>query len=234
MEELKEGPKEISIDCKIIDLRKFPKLSNQIQKNKLILVEGSDDLYFFNYYLKFLEIKNIEIRCIGCKFGFNELSTFMKILNNFNLLESLGLVCDADDNFAEEEFKRLSGIINEINKKDPIPGINLLSPSDKGSFSTGNPRIGIFVFPNNEKKGRLEDLFLSCVNDKPEMKCVNPFMDCVLKLKNSPRIQSKAKALAYLATQKETRRGVGGAAREKIWEFKSNELNGVKAFIENL
>jgi len=234
MEELKEVPKEISIDCKIIDLRIFRELSTQIRKKKLILVEGSDDLYFFNYYLKFLGIKNIEIRCIGGKFRFNELSTIIKSLYNFSQLESLGLVCDADDNFAEEEFKRLSGIINEINKKDPIPGINLISPSDKGSFSTGNPRVGIFVFPNNEKKGRLEDLFLSCVNDKPGMKCVNPFMDCVLKLKNSPRIQSKAKALAYLATQKETRRGVGGAAREKIWEFKSNELNGVKAFIENL
>jgi len=234
MEELKELPKEISIDCKIIDLRIFRELSTQIRKKKLILAEGSDDLYFFNYYLKFLGIKDIEIRCIGGKFGFNELSTIIKSLYNFSQLESLGLVCDADDNFAEEEFKRLSGIINEINKKDPIPGINLISPSDKGSFSTGNPRVGIFVFPNNEKKGRLEDLFLSCVNDKPGMKCVNPFMDCVVKLENSPRIQSKAKALAYLATQKETQRGVGGAARKKIWEFKSNKLNDVKAFIKNL
>lgn len=234
MEEFTELIKEISVECKIIDLRKFPELSNQIQKNKLVIVEGLDDLYFFNYYLKFLEVKNVEIRYIGCKYGFNELSTYIKTLNNFNLLESLGLVCDADDNLAEEEFERLKEVINDINNKDPIPGITLISPSDKDSFSTGKPRIGIFIFPNNKDKGILEDLFLKCVNDKPGMRCVNPFMECVLKLENPPRISSKAKTLAYLAAQKEIRRGVGGAAREGIWEFNSDELNKVKTFIENL
>lgn len=234
MEELAEVVKEISVGCRIIDLRKNPELSNQIQKNKLVIVEGPDDLYFFNYYLKFLGIRNIEIRYIGSKYGFNELSTYIKTLNNFNLLESLGLVCDADDNLAEGEFERLKKIINDINSKDPIPGITLISPSDKDSFSTGNPRIGIFIFPNNRDKGILEDLFLSCVNDKPGMSCVDPFMECILKLENPARIPSKAKTLAYLAAQKEIKRGVGGAAREGIWEFNSDELNKVKAFIKNL
>jgi len=226
--------KEISIDGKIYDLKQFLQFNNTIQKNKLIIGEGPDDLYFFSYYLKFLEIKNIEVRYIGGKFGFNNLSLYIKTLNNFNLLESFAIVCDADDNLAEEEFNRLNEVINEINTKDPVPGMNLIFPNDINSFSNGTPKIGVFIFPDNKNKGMLEDLFLSCVNDKPGMKCVNPFMDCVFKLENPPRIRSKAEALAYLATQKETRRGVGGAARKGIWEFKSNELNGVKAFIESL
>jgi hypothetical protein len=149
------------------------------------------------------------------------------IFNNLNLLESFALVCDADDKTAEEEFERLSKIFNDMNTEEPIPGINLVFPDDINSFSNRTPKIGVFVFPNNRDIGRLEGLFLSCVKNKPGM-------ECVTSLENPPRITSKANALASLSTQYETRRGVGGAAGEGIWEFDTAELNNVKTFIENL
>jgi len=229
-----EKLKEISIDGKIYDLKKFPQFNNTIQRSKLIIGEGLDDLYFLSYYLKSLDIRDIEVRYIEGKFELKNLSSYLKIFNNFNLLKCFALVCDADDISAEEEFNRLNKIFNEINTKDPVPGTNLIFPDDINSFSDGTPQIGVFVFPNNRDKGRLEDLFLSCVNDKPGMECVNSFMDCVSNLEKPPRIPSKAKASAYLATQYETIRGIGGAAREGIWEFNTDELNKVKTFIENL
>lgn len=234
MTDIEEKFKEISIDGNIYDLKKYPQFNNTIQKSKLIIGEGLDDLYFLSYYLKFLDIRNIEIRYIEGKFELKNLSSYLKIFNNFNLLECFALVCDADDISAEEEFNRLNEIFSKINTKDPVPGTNLIFPNDINNFSDGTPKIGIFIFPNNRDKGRLEDLFLNCVNDKPGMGCVNPFMDCVFKLERHPRIRSKAKALAYLATQKKTIRGIGGAAREGIWEFSTDELNKVKAFVENL
>jgi len=232
--DIEEKFKEISIDGKIYDLKKYHQYNNTIQKSKLIICEGLDDLYFLNYFLKSLDITDIEVRYIEGKFEYKSLSAYLKIFNNFNVLKSLALVCDADDISANEEFNRLKKILNKINKENSIPERNLIFPNEINRFSDGTPKIGVFIFPNNKDKGRLEDLFLSCVKNEPEMECVNSFMDCVSKLGKMQKIPSKAKTLAYLAAQYETRRGVGGAAREGIWEFKTDELNEVKNFIENL
>ena len=170
-------------------------------------------------------MEDIEVRYIGGKIEFKNLSLNLKIFHNFSIVSSFALISDADEITAQEEFVRLNAVVNEINTNDPVSEINLIFPSDIDSVSNGTPKIGVFIFPNNLDKGRIEDLFLSCVNDKPGMQCVNPFIECVFNLEITPRIPSKAKALAYLATQEETRRGVGGAAQIGIWEFNSEELN---------
>lgn len=226
--------KEISVDGKTIELKKNPQYKNTLQRRKLIIVEGPDDLYFFNYYLNFLGITNIEIRYACTKFGHLELSTYMKSLNGFSLVESLGLACDANDHSAEQEFTRLRGEIEKINGNPPISGMRFIFPADIKSFSNSIPKIGVYIFPNNKDKGTLEDLFLLCINDKPEMKCVDSFMECIKDLGTTPKKYSKAKATAYLSSQKECQRGVGGAAREGLWPFNSAELNGVKQFLENM
>jgi|GEM_PF-341906 hypothetical protein len=229
-----EDNREISVECKIITINSFPKYKNELQKKKLIIVEGKDDLYFINYYLKHLEIMDIEVRPIEGKIDTGNLEPFIKIHRNFRELEGIGFISDADNISACQEYQRLTTVINELNGTPPISGLRLESPDYIGEFSPGPPRIGIYVLPNNSDKGRLEDLFLNCVKNKPGMKCVRPFFECVLTLSDPPKNYAKAKALAFIATQSALPRGVGGAAQHGIWDFDSSELVKLKTFIKKL
>jgi hypothetical protein len=229
-----EDNKEISLECEIVPINSYPKYKNELQKKKLIIVEGKDDLYFLNYYLKHLDIMDIEVRPIGGKICSGNLEPFIKSHRNFNSLKAIGFIVDADDHNAAHEFKRLTVEIITVNNNSPIPGLELKCPDSIDEFSVNSPRIGIYVLPNNFDSGRLEDLFLNCVRGKPGMACVLPFSTCVSELDDPPRNLSKMKALAFIATQKELPRGVGGAAQHGIWDFGSSELDKLKTFILSL
>ena len=229
-----EDNREISLECAIVSVSGFPKYKNELQKKKLIIVEGKDDLYFINYYLKSLDKRDVEVRPIGGKICAAILGPFIKSLRNFSNLEAIGFIVDADDRSAEEEFLRLSAEIKAVNDSSPVPGLELRCPDSISVFSTISPRLGIYVLPNNHDSGRLEDLFLSCVQGRPGMGCVHSFFECVSRLDDPPRNHAKAKALAFIATQKELPRGVGGAAQHGIWDFGSSELALLKTFVLNI
>jgi hypothetical protein len=54
-----------------------------------------------------------------------------------------------------------AGLIN-----DKVLASSLELPAATGQFSTGQPKVGVFVYPDNQSKGTFETLFLECVNTK--------------------------------------------------------------------
>ena len=152
----------------------------------------------------------------------------IKNYDGFDSVECFAFFRDADNN-ARDAFEKLCRDIRAMMS-------NVTLPAQMKQFSNGNPRIGIFIMPNNSSKGMLENLCLKSVKDKPAMECVNSFFDCVTKLEEKPKKKElpKAMAQAFLSSQPEIVNCVGLGAQRKYWEFDSSELDELKLFIENI
>jgi hypothetical protein len=67
---------------------------------------------------------------------------------------ALGVMADADQEAPHDRFQRLKYALQEID----LP----VSATEPGEVSAGNPRLGIYVFPDNHHQGTIEDLLDQC------------------------------------------------------------------------
>ena len=204
-----------------------------ITSQKILAVEGKDEINFFNKLLKHQNI-NCQVLEVGGKGQFpNKLPS---------LIRSPGFA-RADGSFAVTHLAVIRDK-NGDNAFDSVTGIlrdnDLVSPEKEGQFSNGKPKVGVFIMPGKKIKGTmLEDLCLETVGTHPAMKCVNEFATCVSALKTRPKNISKAKvqvfkAQVFLATQPETVGSVGLGAQKGYWDLDSPCLDDLKAFLENM
>lgn len=201
---------------------------------KLIAVEGQDEVYFFNELIRFIGISNIEVWEVGGKTQFKpQFAEFIK-LRGFDELESIAFVCDADNKSAARSFSSLCRIIKNVTTEEPSFHGNIVLPSRMGEFSEGNPKIGIYVMPNNSDCGMLETLCLENVRDDPAMECVNEFIKCALLLDEKPKNIQKAKVQTFLASKEEIANRLGLGALKRYWKFESPAWNKLKTFISSL
>lgn len=200
-----------------------------ISLNKIVMVEGKDEVYFLDALLSSLNIKDVEVRDVGGKNQFkNKLPALIKLRGFRKNVEVLAVIRDADED-ANAAFESIRNIfIRDLRNQDLEP------PSQMNQFSEGEPRIGIFIVPNNSDPGMLEDLCLKTVETHPAMKCVKDFSDCVSKLEESPNNMAKAKAQTFLAAMPKIVSCVGRGAQRGYWEFDSNELDDLKSFLGSL
>jgi hypothetical protein len=208
--------------------------STPIKSKKILGVEGTDDVNFFDALLSNLGIIDIDIREVGGKDQFKNKLPALKIASGFYNADSspfvthLALVRDRNSGDA---FKS----IEEILKKE-----GFTPPKKHGQFSEGNPKVGIFIMPGETIEGTmLEDLCLKTVENHPAMKCVNEFANCVSELETKPKNISKSKvqvfkAQVFLAAQPEVVASVGLGGQKKYWNFDSPALNELKQFLGNL
>jgi len=215
-----------------------------IKKEKLLLVEGKDEIHFFGALFRHINQIDIQVEMAGGGDNFkNEIPMLVKT-RGFDGLKKIAVIRDAEKKEAVNAFKSaknsLRKALKELNESKPLnQRIKYLLPDAPGIFSSGSPPIGIFIFPDNSRPGMLEDLCLKTVEDHPAMKCVNGFYDCCQKLKNPPKNMAKSKAEAFLAAmprpiRKTAGDGVGLAAQKGYWNFDSDHLNPLKFFLSQL
>ena len=195
-----------------------------IRQKKVIAVEGRDEVNFFNALLKHEGITDFEIRDVGGKQQFKNKLPALVRMSGFADVEVLAVIRDAD-NDANAAFESIRNILKKEKLKPPI---------QISQFSEGTPKIGIFIMPGNSDAGMLEDLCLKTVENHPVMNCVNPFVDCISKLEESPNNMAKAKAQAFLAAMPKLANSIGVGAQKGYWNFNSEELTDLKSFIDNL
>ncbi|MCK4260312.1 MAG: hypothetical protein KAX49_15150 [Halanaerobiales bacterium] len=164
-----------------------------ITKKKILAVEGKDEIGFFYGFLEYLKIKDVQVLSVGGKDEFKKKLPALIRIHNFSDVEMLAVIRDADD-LATGAFQSIKNILEKR-----VSGDTIKVPEKENTFSTGNPKVGIYIMPGNSEKGMLEDLCLNTVKDHPAMKCVNSFMNCILKLDNPPNNLAKAKVQAFLA-----------------------------------
>jgi hypothetical protein len=83
-------------------------------------------------------------------------STLVSIPNLINNITCLGIFCDADCDMGST-YQSIGKHLTSIQQ---LP----MLPPNCGSVTTGIPRIGVFLFPDNGKKGFMEDILMHCAN----------------------------------------------------------------------
>jgi len=192
---------------------------------KLLAVEGEDEVNFFKKLLEHTGLADdVEIRKAGGKDSFKNLLPAFKITSGFKNIESIIIVRDADDN-ARAAFQSVKNVLEKN---------QFIAPDISACFTDGKPKIGIFILPDNNSPGMLEDLCLSTVKTHDGMTCVERFIKCTGELKDKPANPSKAMVQAFLATKTKIAQSLGVAAQKGYWDLESIHLKPLIEFIKQM
>lgn len=181
-----------------------------------LVVEGDEDRFFFEAFINYLGLGQIQIVPIGGKTELQRnLSTLVKTSGHENMV-SLGVVRDADLN-PISAFQSVCGALHGTG----------LSVPDRPLAATGNnPRVAVMILPAENLAGMLEDLCLRSVAENPTMFCVEQYFQCLQERGvPKPRNMSKAKVQAFLASKEEAGKRLGEAAHAGYWPFSDNALD---------
>lgn len=96
-------------------------------------------------------------------------------------------------------------------------------------------RTAIFILPDAQTPGMLEDLCLRAVADDPVMPCVQEFFDCIQRrCDTSPGTMPKAKTHAFLASRERPGLRLGEAAMKGYWPWADPAFDEVRRFLRAL
>lgn len=198
----------------------------EINQSKLLLVEGLDDYEFFKALLRHLTISDIQIQKFD---GKDKLRQFLGVLvnaPNFNSVQSIGIVRDADQNVSAA-FKSVH---------NSLKAVNLDSPRQVGEITTGKPRTGIYLLPGlDASTGMLEDLCLDMLDAEAAIFCVEQYFQCLdSRGIPPPKNVAKAKITAFLASRPELKQRVGYAINQTYWNWAHPCLDSLKDFLREL
>ncbi|MBD3275645.1 MAG: hypothetical protein GF372_10055 [Candidatus Marinimicrobia bacterium] len=186
--------------------RKFRPLS----KNKLVIVEGKDDERFIKALIKFLDLREIEVRELGGKSNMRRALPSLIKESNFRQIHSLAIIRDAD-NDSNRTFQSIQTLLQ--NNGLPVP-------ENPYSMTNETPNVMAIILPDHFSTGELEDLCLDSVNGDPVIGCIENLFDCVDEVTSiGPRNMSKAKVHAFLSTREDPTLRIGEAAEKGIWPF---------------
>lgn len=194
---------------------------------RMLLVEGNNDVFVC---LTLLKQHNLVVEAIpqeidkkvtsltfnGNKFGIKNKSGVINVLDTLDVevdatgLEILGLIVDADTNLN----KRWQEITTALN----FAGYTFVpaTPDPSGTIiqQTGKPKIGIWIMPDNQRTGILEDFTSDLIPNRSNDQLWSLSQTCITQAAIiSPNIAGSIKAHMYtwLAWQKDPGTPLGWA-----------------------
>ena len=191
-------------------------------QNVRIYVEGEEDQYFLKSYIEYLG-RNKSVLGIESTGGWQKLEgqcpTIERRLDDG---ERILIVFDAD-----EDYKKRKSEIEEIIRTKTIR-----------KASRQNSDLDIFLFPNNQLPGEIEDLLekIARPEHKKVLDCFEGYKKCLEGRDDSYHLPSmKAKIYSYkqaLGIKKEEKEN---HFKPKHWDFKSSSLDQLRDFLlENI
>lgn len=170
---------------------------NECSKESVLLLEGSDDC---NIVKRFCESNGVK-----GSFGFCNCGNDSRVLAKLNALlkaderpKVIGVIIDADNNI-DARYQEVKNKVSEFYKKIP------LNITNKGLVHSENklPKLGIWIMPNNQNNGALEEFYLELATE------INTdFIDNLIKQAKSenltsfkPQHRTKAIMHTYFAWQ---------------------------------
>jgi hypothetical protein len=191
---------------------------------KLLVGEGSEEVYFFEALLVQLSIFDVQLEQCGGKTKLrNYVATLPKRPGFANLL-AVAITRDADDDSASA-FKSVCSALDNA---------QLAQPQACGAFAEGQPRVGVFILPDCRQSGMLEDLCLESVATDLAIPCVDEFFRCVENGGRTPNNMAKARMHAWLASQVKPDKRLGQAALAGYWDWNNPAFNLLKQFLRQL
>ncbi|UOS64643.1 hypothetical protein MPG70_05180 [Helicobacter pylori] len=160
-----------------------------MSKKILIYTEGKSDRNFLGWYLNFLKCKDrFDIFDIEGKDKLI-LGEFPEIIekilkNKHQTYKQVCIIFDADKKESQEIDAGFDNKLKHICKELKEKGID---------FS----REQIFLFPNNQDDGDLEDLLLEIAKHKEFINCFESYLDCIKKKEHYKPIKNIRKNMLY-------------------------------------
>ena len=156
----------------------------------------------------------------------NNITSFIKS-PNYNNIEKLGILVDAEDN-AQERFN----IFNDIIKLKYNANQNIYYDNNKGLFLTTKT--------NDKNSGCLEYLVEDIILEKDKdlyNNCVNNFFDCANNYINQGSNEYhilKSQILAFISVKCKKRNTIGGLFQDCNDYLNSTKLDDIIDFLKNL
>lgn len=203
-------------------MAKFP---SAIMQPYVLVVEGDEERFFFEAFIKYLGLGRIQIVPIGGKTELRRnLGTLLLTSGHENMV-SLGIVRDADLNPASA-FESVC---------DALQAVGLTAPIRPLLTAGQNPRVTIMILPAEYIMGMLEDVCLKSVTGDPAMPCVEQYFWCLQDhAVTLPKNISKAKVQVFLASREEAGKRLGEAAHAGYWQFGDNAFGAMKDFLQEI
>ncbi len=204
-----------------------------IEGEKLLFVEGKDEVNFFDALFKALEISEIQIIPSGGKQKFKEkFRAFKEIPDFVDQVKALAVMHDADTD-AKAAFQSICHVL----EKNQLP-----VPEQAESFSvSGTPKTGAYIIPGGGAQGNLEALLLSTVQPESLLKCIDRYMDCAEKAclesggkYKPPKNEHKARCRAFLSVMEKDISTLGVAAQKGYWDWQSEKLQPLIKFLRKI
>ena len=209
--------------------------NRKIEKTKLLLGEGQDEVNFFGALLKHLGKDDVQVLQYG---GKQKLSGFLSVLKVDPLWDEVeALLITRDSDFPRERSldpaaqTAWTSVIDVVRSQGlPVPRVHaeLYGAEDRGTL-----RVGVFILPDGAADGMLEDLCLAAAADDPVKPCLDAYFRCIEeKGLTIPRnVLPKARAHAYLASRPIPDKRVGEAAVAGYWPWEAAALAPLLEFV---
>lgn len=204
----------------------------------ILLVEGESDRSFFKELHKMLHIsadvvevatpKDIGHFRNGKSCLYQKLHDLLLQLDD-GTIQRLGIVIDADNSF-HATLKEISDIFNPI-------GYTYSTEYRLFIHEDGLPDIGLWIMPNNQDNGMLEDWIKTCQhpNEQTLFEHVKNSIDTIpngAKFKDLHR--AKAEIATWLAWQKNPEHGLYYAANKELLNTESESFQELEQWLQHL
>ena len=199
----------------------------QVESDRLVLVEGKDEVNLFEEMIRSWSIQGLQVLDVGGKRRFQsrlEVTLANSRRQGISLL-AIGLFRDADEN--------LQGAMDSINTA--LNAVGLPGPLSPGEFLLGSPSVGVFILPDCGSTGAIEQLCWEAVRETEAGRCSSNYLEC-LKVSSALQSRDSGKTLvhAYLAAQDEPSVSVGIGALNNYWPLDHSAFSDVRSFLERL
>ena len=194
----------------------------RIEKPKLLLVEGNDEVRLFCALAKSIGAEDVQIRAYR---GKDNLRRFLRVIPQipgYSELKAIAVARDADENgdgAAQSVRDALAAAAL------PVPD-SPLKPADDGRIA-----VRYLIIPPNSESGALEDVCLASVAEDPAMACVEDYFRCVeRRALDGPKAarMSKARVHAFLSSRENPSLRLGEAAERGVWRFDAPAFSPLK------
>jgi hypothetical protein len=199
-----------------------------IEQENVLAVEGNDEKNFFNALLRTMNIPNVQIIDVGGKDSFkNKFPVYIQSEGALEKIKNIGFVRDAEKLEAKSAFDSICSVLSKYALPCPTELRKLIKDNGK--------KVNIFIMPNNNNCGMLEDLCITAIKDTDVFACVECFIKCYeTKIEKGKYNATKAKILAYLSTRTPIVNALGLAARQGVWNFAEPCFADIKKFLKEL
>ena len=214
-----------------------------VNKSNLLLVEGGDDkhaiIHFLMHYLSFNDVaKMVDIQDVGGKDNLWRKETIIRSKFHQNDLQRLGIIIDSDElnpDGISKNWVKLRDVMKRLGMNPPeIPNSDGVIFESKSEYDTV-VKVGIWVMPNNETVGAIEDFLLELIPHNDAL--IEQVKTCLEHVEphtktNHDAWLSKAQMRTWLAWQKEPGKIFGVATREYLFNKAALKGTFAKKFLD--